>query len=425
MKAGIADQKRQLAKCRWKEGGLLAAVPSAAGFRRADLDLGEAPKEALALAARLAKAVSGVALVTEQDFPLLPFVCRLPQGTQFEAVFRAALGIPGDAPMRFEEISEQSVFLHENFLGEEPLEDYFSEPQIKKLKTVSALLKEYLQGLQYIRFHESLTVYPVFWVGHWAPDVLVGLFSFRVDTGGEEAPRAALPELLTTGMEALNSGDALVALEAALEFLPMQEAHDLRAQALFALRREEELADVSLEGAGSRLQQHGRSCLIRRLKAEFSDWLERGPFSSWLGQRLDLEEVCAGLERAEVKWCAPGALVIVPIRRQDGEWELVLELQLSQATISWLRLLPPLAATALRSAAQAGNLQGLARELNIAAFRCFQAGLPDYAIVLVQRALELDPENPPVQANHQALSAKQIEPPILPDRLLASLPTVG
>lgn len=57
------------------------------------------------------------------------------------------------------------------------------------------------------------------------------------------------------------------------------------------------------------------------------------------------------------------------------------------------------------------NPREAARRLSEAAFHCFRAGRPEYALVLTERALELDPENEIARQSLTALRARQTSAP--------------
>lgn len=55
--------------------------------------------------------------------------------------------------------------------------------------------------------------------------------------------------------------------------------------------------------------------------------------------------------------------------------------------------------------------EGAARRLSEAAFYCFQAGRPEYALVLTERALQLDPQNEVAGQSLSALRARGTRAP--------------
>lgn len=171
-------------------------------------------------------------------------------------------------------------------------------------------------------------------------------------------------------------------------------------------------------------------------RENISEWVQRGACGQWFSSGLiQMQEVEAALASASVKLRAreQGTFVLLDLQlqRDSGEpWELVLELDLANRAVSWLRLLPPEAVSYVKwacynySACYNDTLPSMhqtSASLSRAGFVCFQNGLPRYALALIRRARELDPSAEVPAASYKALIAKRIEEPEDAERFLASV----
>ena len=74
---------------------------------------------------------------------------------------------------------DRSLFWDDDI--DDEVEEYVSETEISAYLRLTARMKAELRDLTVIRFPDSYTRYPVFFVGYATPNLLVGLAAFRLD----------------------------------------------------------------------------------------------------------------------------------------------------------------------------------------------------------------------------------------------------
>jgi len=139
----------------------------------------------------LAERLADVWVHSDTDSPYFPCFFRLPEGAEFGAALKAALGWQVDhefeqspfwGDIRVRALQSDSDAFFWNPLDDDVVDEYYSPPELSALREVTATMKATLADLRHVTFPEAYVTYPYFWLGRTTRGSWVGLWALRVDT---------------------------------------------------------------------------------------------------------------------------------------------------------------------------------------------------------------------------------------------------
>jgi hypothetical protein len=150
-------------------------------------EIARAVEESRALAERLA----GVWVHSDTDSPYFPCFFRLPEGEEFGAALKAALGWQvdrefeqskfwGDVEVRV--LPQESGAFFWDPLDDDVVDEYYGPDELRALREVTAIMKATLAELRHVTLPEGYVTYPSLWLGRAPYGFWVGLWVLRVDT---------------------------------------------------------------------------------------------------------------------------------------------------------------------------------------------------------------------------------------------------